>query len=97
MASMWRSALMLAFTLAACGRTGIDSAADQLVGDAATGADTLSPRSCLLSFAAKGPYATGVAPVSIVIADFDRDGRLDLATSNWGGATGMADGSVSNT
>jgi len=109
MASMWRCSLVLAFALAACGRTGIDSAADEPVGDAATGAagaatardasaggpDALSPRSCVLSFAAKGPYPTGVAPVSIVVADFDRDGRLDLATSNWGGATGMADGSVS--
>jgi hypothetical protein len=110
-ASMWRSALMLALTLAACGRTGIDLGDDELGGDAgralgaagaaatqdasATGPDALTPRSCVVTFAVKGPYATGAAPISMVVSDFNQDGRPDLATSNWGGATGMADGSMS--
>jgi len=112
---MWRWSFLLAFLLAACGRTGIDLAADEL-GDsgtigAATGAagasakpdassaigpDAVSSRSCVWSgFVTRGTYATGAAPVSIAVADFNRDGRLDLATSDWGGAAGSLDGSVS--
>ncbi|HVU51984.1 MAG TPA: VCBS repeat-containing protein, partial [Polyangia bacterium] len=60
----------------------------------AAGAAATGP--CVWSgFAGQGTYGTGSGPDSIVVADLDRDGRLDLATSNWGGARGSDDGSVS--
>src|SRR5438067_558907 len=36
----------------------------------------------LLSFSAPAGYAAGANPVAVVTADFNHDGRLDLATAN---------------
>ena len=33
-------------------------------------------------FGARADYATGARPVSVISADFNRDGKLDLATAN---------------
>src|SRR5262249_48768876 len=38
---------------------------------------------------------TGMNPTSVVLADFNGDGRLDLAVSNYGGYGSPYDGSVS--
>src|SRR5687767_7589803 len=40
----------------------------------------------LLTFAAAVDYPTGVSPQAIVSADFNNDGRLDLATANYDSA-----------
>jgi hypothetical protein len=82
---------------AAAGTTGLGAggATAGMDASAPTGPDALSTRSCVWGLEAERTYETGVAPVSIAVADFNHDGRLDLATSNWGGATGVADGSVS--
>jgi hypothetical protein len=43
--------------------------------------------SAQVSFATKVDIATGTNPVSVTIADFDRDGKPDLATANFGSGT----------
>jgi hypothetical protein len=38
---------------------------------------------CLLSFSSAAMYATGAIPQAVVTADFNGDGRLDLAVANY--------------
>jgi hypothetical protein len=40
---------------------------------------------CLLSFSPVTSFPVGIGPQAVVTADFDNDGRLDLATMNTGG------------
>ena len=40
---------------------------------------------CLLSLTPGSSYSVGTEPQAIVAADFNNDGRLDLATANSGG------------
>ncbi len=42
---------------------------------------------CLLSLTPAGSYPVGTGPQAIVAADFNNDGRLDLATANFNGHT----------
>jgi FG-GAP-like repeat len=42
---------------------------------------------CLLSFSPAVSYAAGASPLAVVTADFNHDGRLDLATANAGDNT----------
>src|SRR5262249_23187370 len=53
----------------------------------------------LRSFFAAVPYPAGRAPWAVAVGDFDRDGRLDLVSSNFGDNTvsllaGNGDGSL---
>src|SRR5690349_14760240 len=54
--------------------------------------DTLEDRR-LLSFSPAASFPVGTNPQDVVTADFNNDGKLDLATSSYDDATG--DGSVS--
>jgi trimeric autotransporter adhesin len=54
--------------------------------------ETLEDRR-MLSFSPATSFPVGTNPQAVVTADFNNDGKLDLATSNYDGATG--DGSVS--
>src|SRR3954452_1597709 len=54
--------------------------------------ETLDDRR-LLSFSPAASFPVGTNPQDVVTADFNNDGKLDLATSNYDEATG--DGSVS--
>ena len=91
-------AVALAGTLAACGRTDLDDVGlgvDPDAGPRASG-DAGARRACVWSgFSVKGTYDTQTGPDAIAVGDLDGDGRIDLAVSNLGGATGMFDGSVS--
>src|SRR5205807_972548 len=53
---------------------------------------------CLLSFSPAVSYPAGTSPQAVVTADFNGDGRLDLAVANYGSNTisvllGNSDGS----
>src|SRR4051794_8150224 len=42
---------------------------------------------CLLRFSAPVGYAAGTNPYAVITADFNRDGRLDLAVANYSSNT----------
>jgi hypothetical protein len=90
--------LVLALTLAACGRSELDLGADEAPpGAGATGApDATTSRSCVWSgFMTGATYPIGLGVHTLAAADLDGDGRVDLTTSNWGGAGGSVGGSMS--
>jgi hypothetical protein len=49
--------------------------------------NTTAPGATSPSFAAQQTFATGVIPFSLAVADFNGDGRVDLAVSNYGSNT----------
>ncbi len=46
-----------------------------------------STGSGVISFAARVDFATGTAPIALISGDFDRDGKIDLASANYSAST----------